>query len=87
MGAGGIADTARPRGPKYTWAAILGFRSLAAEKDIPNLSISCALDFSHLGVYLTERDPSVHLGHFLTKTSSLYGREDKTRDTILTTDE
>jgi hypothetical protein len=29
----------------------------------------------------------VHLGHFLTKTSSLYGREDKTRDTILTTDE
>jgi hypothetical protein len=32
----------------------LGFRSLAAEKDIPNLSISCALDFSHLGVYPDE---------------------------------
>jgi hypothetical protein len=54
MGAGGIANTTRPRGPKYTWAAILGFRSLAAEKDIPNLSISCALDFSHLGVYPDE---------------------------------
>jgi hypothetical protein len=51
MGPAVAADPTITRGPTYTWAAILGFQSLAAEKDIPNLANSCALDFTHLGVY------------------------------------
>jgi hypothetical protein len=48
MGPAGVADPTITRGLTYTWAAILGFQSLAAEKDIPNLANSCALDFTHL---------------------------------------